>query len=54
MFFSSAGDEGRPDLDLELERPDEGDVAAHGQDGREDQHLLEIELVARQAGNGQK
>src|SRR3954466_11881174 len=29
----SACDEGRPDRDLELEEPDEGDVAADGEDG---------------------
>src|SRR6478672_8093755 len=49
VVFLSTRDEGRPDLDLELERPDECDVAADGQHGGEHEHLLEVEFVAGQA-----
>src|SRR3954463_7880011 len=47
----SAGNEGGPHLDLQLEQPDERDVAADGEDGGQDQHTLPLELVARQAGD---
>src|SRR6478609_11610426 len=47
----SAGNEGGPHLDLQLQQPDECDVAADGQDGGQDQHALPGELVAGHAGD---
>src|SRR5687767_5246659 len=46
---SSTRNESRPDLDLELERPDEGHVAAGRQDGRQHQHVAQLEVFARHA-----
>src|SRR5690349_4473330 len=47
----STRDEGRPHRELQFQQDDEGQVAADGQDGREDRHLLGLELVARQGGD---
>src|SRR6478609_387995 len=44
----STGDEGRPDLELQLEQQDEGGVAADGQDGGQDRHFLGLEFLAGQ------
>src|SRR5690349_16599402 len=48
MGVSSAGDEGRPHGELQLEKQDEGRVTAEAQHDREDRHFLEIEPVACQ------
>src|SRR5215210_5079709 len=47
----SAGQEAGPDRELQLEQQDEGQVTHDGQDGREDDDLLVLVLLAGHAGN---
>src|SRR5215468_2583994 len=48
FFFSSTRDEAGPHRELQLQQHDEGEVAADGQDRREDGDFLGLEFVAGQ------
>src|SRR5688572_20182469 len=46
-FPGSGGEEAGPHRELQAQQLDEGEVAADGEDRREDEDLFQLELVAR-------
>src|SRR3982750_4742805 len=51
MVSLSTGNEAGPHRELQFQQQDEGEVAADGQHGREDRHLLVVVLFPRHAGD---